>query len=238
MADIKHKGLTSNLLKIIAIIAMFLDHAASGLMPPDSTLGALFHICGRMTAPIMCYFIAEGYYHTHDILKYIKRLFLFAVLSHFPYDLYFKLNYLKATGVMWALLLGLIALCAYKSDKINNLYKVAIIFVCCALAVPANWNYIAVLWVLGFGAFHGDIRKQMLAFTGVSVFHMVLTLTNPHIQNPWYQLGIFLAVPLILLYNGQRGKNIKALKWGFYLFYPIHLVVLYCIRYWIESLGG
>ena len=83
----KNKLLDSNQLKIIAIAAMTVDHIAWMLFPgyPREALPVIMHIIGRLTCPIMCYFIAEGYHYTKNIKKYTFRLFLFAFISHFAY---------------------------------------------------------------------------------------------------------------------------------------------------------
>ncbi len=60
-------GMSSFTLKMIAILAMLIDHIAWAFVPTGTLLGQIMHIIGRITAPIMCYFIAEGYYHTHNI---------------------------------------------------------------------------------------------------------------------------------------------------------------------------
>lgn len=75
----KNKLLDSNQLKIIAIAAMTVDHIAWMLFPgyPREALPVIMHIIGRLTCPIMCYFIAEGYHYTKNIKKYTFRLFLF-----------------------------------------------------------------------------------------------------------------------------------------------------------------
>ena len=71
------KGLNSNALKMIAIIAMTIDHIAWLVFPdyPHEVLPVILHIIGRLTCPIMCYFIAEGYHYTKNIRKYTCRLF-------------------------------------------------------------------------------------------------------------------------------------------------------------------
>ena len=76
------KGLNANQLKLIAIIAMTIDHLVWTLVPGYSTEWwvILCHIIGRLTAPIMWYFIAEGYHYTRNIRKYAGRLFLLAVI--------------------------------------------------------------------------------------------------------------------------------------------------------------
>lgn len=82
-----HSGLDSNMLKLIAIAAMTADHIAWLLFPgyPTDPLPIILHIIGRLTCPIMCFFIAEGYHYTRNIKKYTARLFVFAVISHFAY---------------------------------------------------------------------------------------------------------------------------------------------------------
>ena len=40
-----------------------------------------------------------------------------------------------------------------------------------------------------------------------------------------------LALLPIWLYNGEKGRRSKALQTGFYLFYPIHMLILAAIRY-------
>ena len=66
------KGLNANTLKVIAITAMTLDHIAWMCFPgyPRAPLPVLLHVLGRLTCPIMCFFIAEGYHHTKNIRKY------------------------------------------------------------------------------------------------------------------------------------------------------------------------
>ena len=83
----KRKILNSNQLKIIAILAMTVDHIAWAVFPgyAAEALPLIMHIIGRLTCPIMCYFIAEGYHYSRNINKYTARLFAFSVVSHFAY---------------------------------------------------------------------------------------------------------------------------------------------------------
>ena len=79
--------LDSNMIKLIAIIAMTVDHIAWAVFPgyPAALLPVVMHLIGRITCPVMCYFIAEGFHYTRDVRKYTARLFIFAVISHFAY---------------------------------------------------------------------------------------------------------------------------------------------------------
>ncbi|MHB1152265.1 MAG: TraX family protein [Eubacteriales bacterium] len=224
-------NLTSNTLKIIAIILMFTDHLAAGFIPHESTVGVLLRIPGRIVAPIMCFFIAEGFFYTSNLKKYIWRLFIFSLISHIPYILYFDYAWWEATGVIWGLLLGLIALAATKSDQFTIWKKLLIIALCSLFSIIADWNYVSVLWIVSFGVFKGQHKKQMISFILIGfVFHIIPSLVNFgwwHI----YQLGIILTIPLLTLYKGNRGKRLKIIKWGFYIFYPLHLILLYILRY-------
>ena len=81
------KTMDANQIKLLAILAMTIDHIAWLVFPGYSKapLALLMHLIGRMTCPIMCFFIAEGYHHTRDLNRYTLRLFVFAVISHFAY---------------------------------------------------------------------------------------------------------------------------------------------------------
>lgn len=229
------KCLTANTLKIIAIIAMFFDHFVTVFISHNMLIGMILRTPGRIAAPIMCYFIAEGYHYTSNLKKYIYRLLVFAAISHLPYNILFGYTFFQATSIIWGLAMGLIALAAVKSDKLNIIAKLAVLGASCALSITANWNYVAVLWIVVFGLLHGDFKSQMFGLVAVGIlFHLIPTYFNygpghegyPH----WYQLGIFLAIPLLALYNGKLGKKTKFMSWFFYIFYPGHLILLYLLN--------
>ncbi|RHW39143.1 hypothetical protein D1B31_14135 [Neobacillus notoginsengisoli] len=223
--------LNSNTIKVIAIIAMILDHTAIWLLADGSTLDSIVRTAGRLAAPIMCYFIAEGYFYTSNFKKYSSRLFYFAVISHFPFVMYLGLEWWQATSVLWSLLMGLFALNISQKSKIPLAAKAMLIGLCCALAWTADWNYIAVLWILFFGIFRGNFKMQMLSYVTIgTVFYIIPGILSMGLDS-FFRFGIFLVIPLLLLYNGERGRKSNLIKWGFYLFYPVHLVLLYILRY-------
>lgn len=227
---VKQFALSANALKFMAIMAMLLDHFFAVFIPHDSLEGSLLRIPGRIVAPIMCFLIAEGYFYTSDVQKYIGRLFAFSIISHFPFVIYFDVTWWKTTSVFWGLTLGLVALTAAKENKLALWKKVLIISLCCLCALPANWDYIPVLWIVVFGIFRGQIAKQMFSFASLGVFlHGIRSIINsgwPHS----YQFGVLLAIPLLMLYNGERGRESNFIKWGFYIFYPAHFILLYILK--------
>jgi len=227
-------SLTANKLKIIAVVLMLLDHFAGIFLPANTLIYMILKSIGRIVAPVFCYLIAEGFHYTSNIKKYIFRLFIFALISHIPYNLAFGQPFFPYTSVFWALLMGLIALTFIKSDKIHLVLKLIILAACCALAYTANWNFVAVLWIAGFGLFQGDLIKQIISFCVIGiVFHLAPVCLRFFISNStylhWYQFGIFLAIPFFLLYSGKLGKKSKIITWSFYIFYPAHLIILYLI---------
>jgi len=223
------KPFTSNMLKVIAIALMFWDHFVVVFLPNNTFMYMALRIPGRLVAPIICFLIAEGYCYTSNRQKYIFRLLVFALISHYPFNLCFGYTFFQATSVIWALAMGLVALTALKSEKIHIVLKPLVLAACCAAAYTANWNFVAVLWIVGFGLFHGNFKRQILAFCLVAiVFYLVPNYIRFGFTH-WYQPFVFLAIPLLVGYNGKLGKKSKLMTYGFYVFYPAHLVLLYLI---------
>ena len=242
------KILNANTIKIIAIIAMTIDHNAWILFPGYSVeaVPVIMHTIGRITCPIMCYFIAEGFHYTKDIKKYTRRLFIFAIISHFAY-IYFSSNFidwksfipfyygdvLNQTSVMWPLAWGLVLLRIDKSEKIKNYMKVILTLLICLITFPSDWSCIASLCVLAFGTNRGNFKKQMLlmisfVFMYAIVYYFALDKIYGIIQ-----MAVVLAIPVIMMYNGKLGKNVrvnKFMKYFFYVYYPLHLLILGLIK--------
>lgn len=246
------KILDANMIKIIAIIAMTIDHIAWLLFPgyPCEPLPIVLHIIGRLTCPIMCYFIAEGYHYTKDVNKYTSRLFIFAIISHFAYIFasmdfvdfksfipFYYGNVLNQTSVMWSLAWGLVMLRVAHSEKIKEAIKPLLIILICLITFPSDWSCIASLCILAFGTNRGNFKKQMLWM----VFYVALYATVYFFAlDKVYgliQMAVLLAIPVLMLYNGQRGKNQainKVMKWVFYIYYPLHLFVIGFIQFFAK----
>ena len=248
MPTTQRKGLDANALKLIAIAAKTVDHVAWLLFPGYSTapIAVFMHIIGRLTCPVMCYFIAEGYHYTHSVRRYAARLFGFAFLSHFAY-VFASGDYVDArsfipfyygsvfnqTGVMWSLAWGLVLLCISDAKRLRTWVKVLLVLAVCLVAFPADWSCIASLCVLSIGANRGNPRKQI----AWSLFYVALyALVYALVLNPLYgllQLCVVLAIPLLGLYNGRRGANPRlnrVMKWMFYAYYPLHLLIIGILR--------
>lgn len=230
------KIFSANSIKMIAIFAMLIDHIAALFVPYASTLWVIMRMIGKITEPVMCFFIAEGYFHTSNLKKYMTRLLAFAVISHFPFVLCFGYGVFEKTSVMWGLLMGLIALSIWKLKELNIILKLLGIAAAAFLAEFADWGFLNVLLVLALGVFRDIKWLSMLAYVGVSGVFYVYPVINdvaadPSLLKPnLIRIGFFIPLILFLLYSGKLGKKSKFMKYGFYIFYPAHMLILYIIR--------
>lgn len=246
----KYKKLDANMIKLIAIAAMTADHIAWMVFPgyPRDFAPVFLHIIGRVTCPIMCFFIAEGYHYTRDVGKYTNRLFAFAFLSHFPY-VFASMNFvdwksfipcyygsvLNQTSVMWPLAWGLVMLRIVNSPKIQkDAVKTVLILLICLISFPSDWSCVASLCILSFGTNRGKFKIQMLwMIFYVAIYAAVYYFAIDKVYG-LLQMAVVFAIPIMMMYNGQRGKNQKlnrVMKWLFYLYYPLHLLVIGWIQF-------
>ena len=233
------KKLNSNHLKLIAIIAMTIDHIADLVYPgmPNNIISNSLHIIGRLTAPIMFFFICEGFYYTKNLKKYIIRLFVFAVISHFAYCFAFGINFIpfttgsifNQTSIMWSLAWSVVALYIINKTSLKEWQKWLLIILINVITFPADWSCIAVMTVISMYSNRGNLKKQ---FLGMSFWIFIYAIISFFFVSKIYgliTLGVILVYPLLMCYNGQKGKQ-KWLKWFFYLYYPLHLLVIGILR--------
>ncbi|MDR0819843.1 MAG: conjugal transfer protein TraX [Oscillospiraceae bacterium] len=249
-----NKGLSRSVLKYWAIFAMLIDHIAWMWFPDTELPGQLMHLIGRTTAPIMCFFIAEGYKYSKSLNRYLLRLIIFTAISYFPFvlfsDGFFKLP------VIWTLMFGLLAIQAW--DQIDNPFlRILAIIAICALGSVGDWTVFGVLMCLSFWIFRDSRIKQTIALAGIAIieliFFAILAFSIPPLphsfpqllqfiqtcalsflktfERNWYQLGIVIAMAFLFAYNGEKGKHDP--KWMFYIFYPAHLLVLVALKTWV-----
>lgn len=246
----KYKKMDANMIKLIAIIAMTIDHITWMVFPgyPRDFAPILLHIIGRVTCPVMCYFIAEGYHYTRNVRQYTSRLFGFALISHFAYVFssedfvdwksfipgYYG-SVLNQTSVMWSLAWGLVMLRVVNSRKIQkNAVKITLVILICLISFPSDWSCIASLCILAFGTNRGKFKTQMLwMIFYVAIYAAVYYFAIDKIYG-FIQMAVVFAIPIIMMYNGQRGRNQRLnriMKWLFYAYYPLHLFVIGWIQY-------
>ena len=237
-SKLKEKGLSTADLKLIAIIAMTVDHLAWLFFPGFQRVWYVYllHIIGRLTAPIMWFFIAEGSYYTKNPKKYITRLFVFAIISHFAYSFAFGLNPIpfksgifNQTSVIWSLAIAATLIFIVNKYKLSYWKNFALILLANLLSFPADWSCIATMVPFYLYNHRGDFKKQSGDFILFGFMYVLIYFIFIDKVYGILQLFIFLSIPVLSLYNGKAGNN-RNMKWLFYIYYPAHLVAVGVLR--------
>jgi hypothetical protein len=227
----KARVLDGSALKLLAVIFMLIDHTGAVIVSrcPQNvlftvlgravTLYKLMRLVGRVAFPLFAFLLVEGFLHTHDRRRYALRLGVFALLSEVPFDLAFKGKVLEWThqNVFITLCLGVLGLWALEKFKghggklllsLLGLFLVALVSRC-DYGIK-GFGFVLLLYLL---------RERPISRAVIGAGYLSAT----------WQAG--LAFVPIAFYNGERGFiRGKALQYAFYLFYPLHLLLLYCLK--------
>ena len=148
-------------LKCIAIVSMALDHTGAVLYPSQIWLRCL----GRIAFPIFCFLIVEGFFHTHDVRRYMGRLGVFALISEIPYDLAFRgvpLEYAHQ-NVFFTLLIGIGMVVLLERNREWPVKAVILLLAMwLAVLIRSDYNFRGVLLIFVFYIFH---ESRWLAVT-------------------------------------------------------------------------
>lgn len=244
------KGISGSSLKLLACITMLIDHVGavivwrmilqraaaqgmSGMIIGDELyiLYRILRAIGRIAFPIYCFLLVEGVQKTSNKTQYALRLGLFALLSELPFDLALSSSifYMEYQNVFFTLLIGLLAMIIV--EKWNSILWKS------AADVGQKPSILAVgaaeLVVFGAGAFaaealHTDYgAKGILCIAVLYLFrrNKLLQTISGAVSFLWESTAWLAFLP-IWFYDGRRGMK---LKYVFYLFYPLHLLILYLI---------
>ena len=236
MSEREAMPFSGSVLKWIAIAVMFLDHIGACLLevfvlnvhgnsPLAGQIGNLYfwydfdqilRSAGRMAFPIFCFLLVEGAVHTRSPKRYLLRLALFAVLSEIPFDLalHNQTFYWGAQNVFFTLLLGLLVILVFQRYPAEGWKGMLALAVSAAAAELGGTDY-GVVGVAVIAAMY-LLRERPLAAYLISL--ALLALLN---RQELYSAPAFLAMAL---YNGRRGRQPK---YFFYVFYPVHLLLLW-----------
>ncbi|MEF9941293.1 MAG: TraX family protein [Lachnospiraceae bacterium] len=207
--------LSSFTLKIIAIVSMTIDHVGVVLFPQY----IVFRIIGRIAFPIFCFLLVEGFFHTHDLKKYMLRLGIFALVSEIPFDLAASKTILEFQhqNIFFTLLAGAFMLYLLEKNRYNSFIKVSTVVMMMLLVELLHTDYssMGLLIILCFYLTRGSFWPMVLSIAIVNILFI------GHIQG----YGALALIP-IGLYSGEQGPR---MKYFFYCFYPIHLLLIYLI---------
>lgn len=218
--------MTSFLLKVIAFICMVCDHLGKSIFIEFKFLRYI----GHLAFPIFCFQLVQGYLYTGNKIKFMKRLFMFALISQVPFCLFMRNVYVF--NVMFTLLFGIIAIAVY--DMVNKILGIFSLVLLCFVAQFLNFDYGAfgVIIIFAFYIFRNNKIYMSLIFIVLVILNYSFNYKIP-IKYLFYSNGMlpyvvftcFSLVP-ILLYNNKKGRDTKYL---FYILYPLHFIILIII---------
>ncbi len=232
-------GLTNNQLKIIAMVSMLLDHVGLLFFPDEQ----IFRILGRIAFPIFAYMIAEGCRYTKNRVKYLGMIAAMGVVFQIVYFVAMQSFY---QGILITFSLSIILIYSIdgivKSKKIWGrlaaigalAFIVAFVFVLPSVLSNTDFDIDYGVWGILLPVLVYFMPSRPWQICTASVFLVVRVLYYLFIVPMPIQAWSLLAVPLLALYNGKRGKT--KMKYVFYIFYPAHLVILYGIAMLIMML--
>lgn len=216
-------GLNRDALKLLIIVSMTIDHIAY-MFPVGFDAYIPMRTFGKLTFPLVALFIAEGFYHTRSRPDYFFRLSVFALLSQIPFMLAFGPQ--AELNVMYTLALSVLFLMVVETPRLKGWQKSflsLLIFVACGVG---DWKYFMPAMV------YLHYKRQFKWEFLLPLVFLLMWVYSDHGQIPTIflltLLGIFLSLPLVESYNGQKGSGKH--KLFFYWFYPAHLLVLYLIK--------
>lgn len=211
-------------LKGIAVLTMLCDHMACVLLtdPQWGDLYRFMRMIGRVSFPIFCFVLVQGFLTTSDIRKYISRLFGFAVLSEIPFDLAFSGCFFDwgSQNVIFTLLTGMLVLTGIEKFQTRVWLQGVICFGGCFAAYILNmdYSYFGVALILIFYLFRENAVSKYL-FAALLIF-----------SEGGMEVYAMLALPICYCYQPQKREPAMP-KYFFYLFYPVHLLVLWGIAF-------
>ncbi len=242
--------ITSAVLKITALVTMTLDHIghmfAIPLLYVTTPVPMLYYVLrtvGRVAFPLYAFMLSEGCRHTQNVKKYLLRMAVFAAVSEIPFNLVCgkTLSYPEGQNVFFTLFLGLCACYIVRLLEENGksiLWSIPVTALLCASAFVLSTDYAwyGVLFVWLCSVTHKlqpALRCAILAVGLLLIAQPWEVFSHPGVQvyasNCARQFfGSIVALPLILLYNGQKG-NLRMHKYFFYAYYPAHLLLLWLL---------
>ena len=231
--------LNRDVIKYVAMVTMLLNHIAHMFLTKGTMSYEVLEDIGFFTAPVMCFFLVEGYGYTRSKFHYGLRLFLFALLSQIPFQLAFG-N--KGLNMIFTLLCCFLILVVMER-VISPLLQIALCVLLTMATVVADWPLVVPVLTIMLANGMGNRKKLACGFGATYLLFAMLNTQNYMLgEGDWTPyavghaalsgLGILAAGAVVLFfYNGkraQKGRNFA--KWFFYIFYPAHLLALYMIK--------
>lgn len=251
----KKRGISGSTLKLIAMASMLIDHTAAcvlyriimadpanfdargqAIMTPVCVTYFVMRGIGRLAFPIYIFLLLEGFEHTRSRWRYLGRLVIFALISEIPFDMAFSflnrdVQYILSghilefsyQNVFWTLAIGMLTIILI--DKAGNLkinpvgryltqFIIAVLGMGLAYVMKTDYDAVGVLAIV---AAYWLRKKRIVQMLGICIS---LLLAG------WIEAVALIDILPLAFYDGRRGAR---LKWVFYAFYPVHLLILFLV---------
>lgn len=227
MQNKRKYGLNNNQLKIIAMVSMLIDHMGMELFPGEE----IFRIIGRIAFPIFAYMIAEGCFYTGNRRKYLLMVAGLGIGCQAVYSIVMHSLFLNIllTFTLSILTIFSIDLFLKKKSKSSLICMICVILTVIFLSLVAPLIFKETGFRFDYG-FLGVILPVAVYFSPdkrIKTFSVTAIIILQYFLSSETQIYALMAIPLLLLYNGKRGK--LKMKYVFYIFYPVHLALIYLI---------
>ena len=258
-------------LKIAALLTMFLDHIGAGILENwilyhyngDAVLyrkilaaDTVLRCVGRMSFPLYCWLLVQGFLYTKNRMKYALRLLIFALVSEVPFDvLFFEGFTMEHQNIFWTLLISLITLILI--DYLEHLEKTMVpdgksIF-------PVLWKAVLITAAAGTGMLVAHCLKTDYSWKGVLLIAAFYLMRPDRMMQAVWPVTIFLAayfleyiwlgwapstalndifaskwtvyLASLFVWRCNGKKVLRQGKYFFYLFYPLHMLLLIFVRF-------
>ncbi len=227
-------------IKIIAIVTMLVDHIGLVLLENNITC----RMIGRISFPLFCFLLVNGYFHTSNRKKYLLRMLVFACVSELLYDFTFYggIN-IYSQNVFFTLTIGLLSICltdCYKAlirEKLPKTFRIFMqilgnviimfIFMYINEAAGADYGWYGIMLIYLFYLTYGaKVRNKILMCVSVSFVNFLKLIA---IRNTIQVYSIF-AITILIFFRDEKVSVPKYVKWLGYIFYPAHLLIIFILK--------
>jgi hypothetical protein len=209
-----------------------------------------------ITFPIMAFFLVEGFRRTSNIKRYIIRLFIFALVSQVPHALALGMHLFAMPNIIFTILLGLFCLMLHDNLYIKKQKRALFVILFILIVIGSGvlnfeGGLVGPLLIFMYYVIKDEKKRRvwpLIMWSALMIISAPLNrLALPALEEagmldalpgmmqielmlPLFviPIGTLLIIPLLLAYNGERGRRAK---WLFFLFYPVHWMVLAIVAF-------
>lgn len=199
----------------------------------------IFRFFGRIAFPVFGFLLVEGFNHTKNdkkrYYKYLCRILIIALITEIFYDKLFfdKYLYFGNQNIMFSLFVALICMRIYDSNKENIFHKIESFFIVIYIGIIASvllldYGLAGILLIFNYYLISQlNKHKKLLYVLNTIIYMIIFGLLYSY---NYILIGTLLSLIPICLYNGQKGFNSPFIKYAFYLYYPLHIIVMLLIK--------